>query len=55
MVANISCLGKITDFITKNDTPLYLAYQQFNVEGSLDGDHKFIDKEFPMSQESLGT
>jgi len=44
MVNNMLFLGKITDFITKNNTPLYFTYQQFNVESSLDSEHKFVDK-----------
>ena len=46
--------GKITDFITKNKTPLTFTYDQLNLEDHLDGDRKFKDKTFPPSDSSLG-
>jgi calpain-15 len=27
-----------------------LAYEQTNIESSLDNEHKFVDKDFPASQ-----
>ena len=31
-----------------------MTYQQLNIEESLDGEHKFVDKDFPTTQDSLG-
>ena len=46
--------GKITDFVTNNGTPMKFTYSQLSVEDHLDGEHKFIDKDFPGEDSSLG-